>query len=151
MRYMAENVVGGLMVEMTAEIEVGGLMAEMKVDVDVKVEAQVHEQVREHALVDVLERRAVGDVGRQPAVVVAVRDAAARHVGEVAQRHDHVRDARAGEPAPRLLRRGEVRRNDLHPRQSHDMAQLVAVRRFPMFGEPRWRRKVHVMTYALGG
>ena len=46
--------------------------------------------------------------------------------------------------------RGAARRNDLRPGESHYMAGLVSVRHFPVFREPRWRRKVHVMTYVLG-
>ena len=48
------------------------------------------------------------------------------------------------------FRRGAARRNDLRPGESHYVAGLVSVRHFPVFREPRWRRKVHVMTYVLG-
>ena len=41
-------------------------------------------------------------------------------------------------------------RHDLRPGESHYVAVLVSVRHFRVFREPRWRRRVHVMNYALG-
>ena len=58
--------------------------------------------------------------------------------------------------APKVLRglrettQHTLGRNDLRPGQSHYVAGLVSVRHFPVFREPRWRRKVHVKTYVSG-
>ena len=83
--------------------------------------------------------------GDAPKVLRAPRETTQRTLGRSAPESVLCRFAqRAGH-----FLRGTVRRHDLRPAESYYVAGLVSVRHCPVFREPRWRRKVHVVTDVL--
>ena len=84
--------------------------------------------------------------GVAPKVLRAVRETAQHTLGHSAPESVLCRFAQCAQH----FQRGAARRNDLRRGESRYVSGLVSVWHFPVFREPRWRRRVHVMTYALG-